>query len=80
MAQPPSVPPGFDEMPVDQQIEYVQSLWDRIFQHDHAEIPSPAWHRREVAEALADHDRDATPARAWEDVQAEVVSKLRSRG
>ena len=80
MGLPLSVPPGFDEMPVEKQIDYVQSLWDRIFQHDHAGIPSPAWHRREVVEALADHERDAQPSRAWADVRAELESKLRSRG
>ena len=31
MAKPvPLPPPGFDELSVDEQIEYVQSLWERI--------------------------------------------------
>ena len=26
----PTPPPGFDDLPVDEQIDFVQSLWDRI--------------------------------------------------
>ena len=26
----PLPPPGFDELPVDEKIDYLQSLWDRI--------------------------------------------------
>ncbi len=67
-------------MPVEQQIDYVQKLWDRIFRHDHAQIPSPAWHRNEVQAALADHDRDPVDGRLWTEVRAELESKLRRRG
>lgn len=31
MSEPiPSPPPGFDDLSVDERIDYVQSLWDRI--------------------------------------------------
>jgi hypothetical protein len=31
MGQPLTVPPpGFDDLPVEDQIDYVQALWDRI--------------------------------------------------
>jgi hypothetical protein len=26
----PSPPPGFDELPVDEKVQYVEALWDRI--------------------------------------------------
>jgi len=80
MGQPLSVPPGFDEMPVEQQIDYVQNLWNRIFRHDHAEIPSPAWHREEVQAALADHERDPGAARPWAEARADLEAKLKRRG
>ena len=80
MGQPLSVPPGFDDMPVEEKIDYVQTLWDRIFRQDHAEIPSPSWHRAEVQAALADHERDPGAARPWTGVRAELEAKLKQRG
>jgi putative addiction module component (TIGR02574 family) len=50
MAQPvPIPPPGFDDLSVEQKLDYVQSLWDRIAATP-TEIPVPDWHR-EVLEA-----------------------------
>ena len=80
MGQPLSVPPGFDDMPVEEKIDYVQTLWDRIFRLDHAEIPSPGWHRDEVQAAVADHERDPKSARPWTEVRAELEAKLKHRG
>lgn len=80
MGQPLSVPPGFDDMPVEQKIDYVQTLWDRIFRHDHAKIPSPDWHRDEVRSAVADHERDREGARPWPAVRADLEAKLKQRG
>jgi putative addiction module component (TIGR02574 family) len=80
MGQPLSVPPGFDDMPVEEKIDYVQTLWDRIFRHDHAQIPSPRWHRDEVQAALADHERDPAAARPWSEVRRELEAKLKPRG
>ena len=80
MGQPLSLPPGFDEMPVEQKIDYVQTLWDRIFRHDHEKIPSPAWHRDEVRAAVADHDRDPGAARPWTEVRADLETKLKRLG
>lgn len=80
MGQPMSAPPGFDDLSVEQKIDYVQTLWDRIFGLDHADIPSPAWHREEVRAALEEHERDPDAARSWESVRADIEAKLRRRG
>jgi hypothetical protein len=77
MGQPLSVPPGFDEMPVEQKIDYVQALWKRILGKDPARIPSPDWHRDEVRAALAEHQRDPEAARPWSEVRAEIEAKLK---
>jgi putative addiction module component (TIGR02574 family) len=80
MGQPLTVPPpGFDELPVEEQIEYVQSLWNRILRLDQADVRSPDWHRDEVRKALAEHDANRSAARPWTEVRAELESKLRSR-
>jgi len=50
----PSPPPGFDDLSVEERIDYVQSLWDRILvQPD--EVPMPDGHRQVLEERLAAH-------------------------
>jgi Putative addiction module component len=46
-------PPGFDELTVDEQIDYVQSLWERIAATTD-EVPVPDWHREVLDERLKD--------------------------
>lgn len=40
----PTPPPGFDDLSVDEQIDFVQSLWDRIAATAE-QVPVPEWHR-----------------------------------
>jgi putative addiction module component (TIGR02574 family) len=47
----PIPPPGFDDLSIEQQIEYVQLLWDRIAA-DPSRIPVPDWHREILDERL----------------------------
>ena len=79
MGQPLSVPPGFDELPVDAQIDYVQALWDRILVRDQANVQSPSWHREEVRAALASHEANPDAARPWPEARAELEAKLKAR-
>lgn len=48
----PLPPPGFDALSVEEQIDYVQSLWDHIAARPE-EVPVPDWHREILAERLA---------------------------
>ena len=48
----PLPPPGFDALTVDEQIDYLQSLWDRIAARPE-QVPVPDWHREILAERLA---------------------------
>ena len=41
----PLPPPGFDALSVQEQIDYVQSLWDRIAAEPN-QVPVPDWHRK----------------------------------
>ncbi len=72
MSQPLAYPPpGFEDLPVDEQIDYVQALWDAIV--DKQQVPVPDWHRDIVRERLA---RPAPgPSRTWQDVRAELQRK-----
>ena len=57
----PTPPPGFDDLSVDEQIDFVQSLWDRIAATSW-QVPVPEWHRQIIRERLARTIR--TPALA----------------
>ena len=41
----PTPPLGFDDLSVDEQIDFVQSLWDRIAATSE-QVPVPEWHRQ----------------------------------
>jgi putative addiction module component (TIGR02574 family) len=63
-------PPGFDDLPVEEQIAYVQSLWDRIAAHPDR-VPVPQWHleelrRREGSDELA-------KTRTWDEVRERIL-------
>jgi putative addiction module component (TIGR02574 family) len=51
----PIPPPGFDALSVEEKIEYVNSLWDRIAIRPE-EVPVPDWHRQILEERLARDD------------------------
>jgi putative addiction module component (TIGR02574 family) len=77
MAQTLPLPPaGFDELPVEEKLDYVQSLWDRIAAHPE-DLPVPEWHQRVIEERLAAHRADPEAARPWEQVREEVAAKLK---
>jgi len=65
-------PPGFDELPSEEQIEYVQALWDRVAA-DPSRVPVPEWHLQELQRRAAAHQADPAAARPW----AEVRERLR---
>jgi putative addiction module component (TIGR02574 family) len=72
----PLPPAGFDELPVEEKLDYVQSLWDRIAAHPE-DLPVPLWHQRVIEERLAAHRADPAAARPWEQVREEVTAKLK---
>lgn len=72
MRQPP---PGFDEMSVEEQIEYVQSLWDRIAETPES-VPVPEAHRSVIKQRLAAHRRDAGAAMPWPEARDRIEKKL----
>ena len=75
----PLPPPGFDELPVDEQIDYVQSLWDRIAA-DPEEVPLPEWHRKVLAERLCELAENPANGDAWPSVRDRIRAKLGSAG
>lgn len=77
MSQPlPIPPPGFDEISVEEQIDYVQALWDRIAERPD-QIPIPAWHEEIIAERLESYRKDPSHVIPWEEVKAKAERRLR---
>jgi putative addiction module component (TIGR02574 family) len=73
--RPPPPPPGFDDLPVEDQIDYVQSLWDRIVAKPD-QVPVPEWQRQVLDERLTAHQANPEPAKPWDEVRDEIRSKL----
>ena len=65
-------PPGFDELNIDDQIEYVQALWDLIAAKEDR-VPVPDWHRRILDERLADLEANPNAGRPWEEFRANLL-------
>ena len=74
----PIPPPGFDDLSVEEKLDYVQSLWDRIAAKPDA-IPVPGWHRQVLNERLAAYEASPHEGRQWEEVREELLRKLRDR-
>ena len=70
-------PPGFDDLPVEDQIDYIQSLWDRIAAQPE-QVPVPEWHQQVINERLTAQAANPATARPWEEVLDEIRSKLGS--
>jgi putative addiction module component (TIGR02574 family) len=74
----PLPPPGFDELSPQEKLDYVQSLWDRIFAQPE-EVPVPDWHLQLLDERLAEYEADPEAGSSWEDVREDILHKLRER-
>ena len=78
MSQLPLPPPGFDELPVEDQISYVQSLWDRIAAARDL-VPLQEWQERILDERLAAHHESPQAARPWREIMARVEEQVARR-
>ena len=77
MGKPLTVPPpGFDELPVEEQIEYVQALWDRIAATPER-VPVPDWHLKLIDQRRDELDANPDDAVSWDEVRDELDAKLR---
>jgi putative addiction module component (TIGR02574 family) len=68
----PMPPPGFDELSTDDQIEYLNELWDRI-SSDPEKIPVPDWHMEIVRERLERYGTDRTGWITLEELEKKLL-------
>lgn len=79
MAEPvPLPPPGFDDLTVDEKIDYLQSLWNRIAAAP-GRVAVPGWHREIIEDRLNDLDTNPDAGDTWEAVQQRLRAKFDSR-
>jgi putative addiction module component (TIGR02574 family) len=72
----PLPPPGFDALSVQEQIDYVQSLWDRIAAEPN-QVPVPDWHWKILTERLTAYLENANEDKSWEEVETEILEELK---
>lgn len=79
MPKPVAIPPpGFDELSIEEQIDYVQSLWDRIAATPD-QVPVPEWHREVLGERLRDCEANPETGASWDVVRERLRDKLPQR-
>jgi len=69
-------PPGFDDLPVEQQIDYVQSLWDRIAAAAD-QVPLQGWQEKVLEERMAARGTSPDDAAPWDVVMDRLERRLR---
>jgi putative addiction module component (TIGR02574 family) len=77
MPKPVAIPPpGFDQLTVEEQIDYVQSLWERIAATPD-QVPVPDWHREVLNERLKDFEANPDAGESWDTVRDRLRDNLR---
>jgi len=76
MSQTIELPPaGFDSLSVEEQIDYLQSLWERIAAQPE-QVPVPDWHREVLVERLAAISESPDEGKNWDDFDRELTKEL----
>lgn len=69
MSQTLPLPPvGFDALSIEEQIDYVQSLWDHIAARPE-QVPVPDWHKEILRKRLAAYRANPTEGRTSDDCE-----------
>lgn len=71
------IPPEFDALSSDEQIEFVQALWDRIAENPNR-VPIPDEHKRILDERLRDYAANASAGKPWREVRDQLLAKRRT--
>lgn len=79
-AQPhiPLPPLGFDELARDEQVAYVNSLWDRIAASQEG-LPVPRWHLDVLAARLDVQNAETVREMSWDEVEGEYERRIQGR-
>ena len=71
-------PPGFDDLSIDEKIDYVLALWERLAAHPE-QVPVPEWHRSILGERLREQQARPEDGKTWDEVREGIEQELRDR-
>lgn len=70
--------PGFDDLSIDEKIDYLQALWERIAASSRP-VPVLDWHREILDQRFSDLKRDPDTGDSWDVVQERLRKMLNER-
>jgi putative addiction module component (TIGR02574 family) len=73
-----TIPPEFDQASIDERIEFVQDLWDRIAANPD-ELPIPEEHLRIIEERLRESPTSPESSMSWDEVKAHFRRAIKGR-
>ena len=71
----PFPPPGFDDLSIDEQNDYVSKLVERIKSLPD-DLRVPDWHMEIIEKRLAECERNGFEGIPWEEVEKELIEQL----
>ena len=74
----PFPPPGFDDLAVDEKIDYLELLWSRIATTPET-LAVPEWHREVISKRLCDLESDPSAGDSWEVVRKRLRGRLNGK-
>jgi putative addiction module component (TIGR02574 family) len=73
----PFPPPGFDELSLEDQIEYVQELWGKVTSRPARRVSVPDWHLEIIEERLARYRENPEEGVPFEEFEKELFEMLK---
>ncbi len=78
-------PPGFEDLTIEQKIDYVRNLWKHVSAEDHHaadadSVPLAPWHKEILDERSAEYERDPEAGIAWEELRERLRRKIEGGG
>lgn len=71
----PIPPPGFEELPIEEQVNYVEALLDLIgSRQDHVKIPK--WHWEILTDRMESFRAEIEDGLTWEEFEKELENEL----
>lgn len=70
----PALTQEFDALPLEEQLDVVQTLWERIARKPDS-LPTPEWHLQIVRDRLAAHVNGSEGSVDWAEFRKELLSE-----
>jgi putative addiction module component (TIGR02574 family) len=71
----PNPPPGFDDLTLNEKLDYIQSLWNRVAANPR-DVSVPDWHLALIEERLCASPEQSSSGRPWNEVRDDLRARL----